>query len=342
MSKPSTPNEQIEILFRSIIGPIGATGVAHLMHEPEHIEERVTVLVNTFNEFPDLKEPFRLLVKSLRSQEVEISLEEQIRLYTTKHTRFWLLANMVNKILRTKDLALDYKTGRMPSKPNELLKFAYQAQESLGAEGRYKDIAFACGFLYDFVFHVQRSPLLDLGKNRYDDLIATNFTRSLDQAKKVVLLNKYKSKLSLEKLGPATPFLRNLGQIILTFLNQNSAVEFYKRLEMAKPSEPIRLALEARLFGIHTAMIASYLAEVFPLFENLGEIMSVWGFPFLSFVHGKKDVHDLAGMGLIGVMITEKYKAVDFGLLGKPSLPMPELLHLDFVLTPEAKNDLKI
>ena len=99
----------IEQFFQSIIGPFGATHIAPLLVEAEHIEERVKALVDIFEKYPEYKEPFAKLIKSLQGgkQESPISLEEQIRYFQTKHTRYWFLVILLNRVLKIKELQLD-------------------------------------------------------------------------------------------------------------------------------------------------------------------------------------------------------------------------------------------
>jgi hypothetical protein len=331
-------------LFKNIIGPLTSTHVAPLLLEPDHIEERVSVLSKTFDAHPTWKEPFRLLIKSLHAQESEIAIEEQIRFFTTKHTRFWLLVNLLNQVLQLKELKLDEATGRLPAKANEILKLANTARIELGEEGRYKDMAFSVGMLFDYLIYLSRTPLIDVGGAKLDEPINQCFTRGIEQGKKIIQLSRHIAKLTHQKSAPITPLLRQLAQATLYLLRPAKAIEFYKKIETLKPTEPVRMAMERKEFGLPSSAIASYLAQTMPVFEHLGEAMSIWGFPYLAPVASpaQKDIHDLVAVGMLGVGVSERLKGPDFGKLGKPYIGMPELRYLDFDLTPEVKNEVKI
>jgi hypothetical protein len=331
----SSPNPSLAIvgdLFQRIIGPFAATNVSLLLHEPDNIEERIKLLLDTFHANPNLIAPFRTLIKSINKQETEVTLEEQIRFYQTKHTRAWLIVNLFNQVLNLKELKLDETTGRLPGKPNDLLKYAHQAQLAFGEESRYKDPLFAVGLIFDFILYLQRTPMLDLGQTKFDEPINQAFTKSVEQAKIITKLSRHKSKLALEKLTPLTAFLRQLSQVSLMVLRPTQAPDFYKKLATLKHTEIIRLSLEMKTFGVHTGIIAAYLGQSLPIFEALGEAMSVWSAPYLSWLNSRKDVHDLAGMGELGVAMNEFVKVSDFGSSGRASVGLPELEYLDFAI----------
>ena len=310
-SNNSSQSESIKIvgeLFQRIIGPFAATNVGPLLQEPDNIEERVKLLLDTFQANPTLINPFRTMIKSINKQETEVTLEEQIRFYTTHHTRSWLMVNLFNSVLNLKELHLDSETGRLPGKPQDLLKYSHQAQTAFGEESRYKDLVFAAGLMFDFIFYLQRTPMLDLGQSKFDEPINQAFTKSVEQGKLITKLSRHKSKLALEKFTPLTAFMRQLSQITLVVLRPHLAPEFYKKLAATKHTEVIRVALEMKTFNVHTGMIGAYLAQSLPIFESLGEGMSVWAAPYLTWLSGKRDVHDLAGMGELGVELNERVK----------------------------------
>jgi hypothetical protein len=328
--------------FKKIIGPFATTRLAPLIVEPDHIQERILALKNLFDANPQWKEPFRVLIKSLHAQETEISIEEQIRFFTTKHTRLWLMVNLMNEILNLKELKLDEATGRLPGKPDEILKFACTAKAEFGEEGRYKDIAFGSGLIFDFLFWLSKSTLLDLSQFKLDEPISQAFTRAVEQGKKITQLSRHKGKLTHEKLAPFTAFFRQISQVCFYLLKKQEALDFYKNLETVKPTEPLRMAMEKKQFSVHSGMMACYFAESIPGFETLGQTMSIWGFPYLASDPTLLDIHDVTAMGMLGVAVCEGLKGADFGKAGKPSLGMPELAFLDFELTAEVKNEAKI
>ena len=338
----SRQTELIEELFQRIIGPFAATQVAPLLLEPDNIDDRVRLLMVTFEQHPNLINPFRALIKSLHSTEDAVPLEEQIRFYTTKHTRIWLIVNLMNHVLNIKDLILDQETGRLPAKPQDLIKFAYQASTSFGEESRYKDLAFSVGLMFDFVFYLQRTELLNLGQAKFDEVITVTFAKSVEQAKVILQLSRHKSKLSLEKFTPITAFLRNLAPVCLTLLRPTVGPDFYKKTGALKANEQLRLTLEMQTFGVHSGMVASYLGQSLEIFEHLGEAMSVWAFPYLTWVSGKRDLHDLAGMGELGIEVKDRLKGPDFGASGLASVALPELKNLDFTFTAGVKSEVKI
>ena len=324
----------LEDLFRQIIGPFAATEITSLIVEPDNIEERVRLLEGTFNNYPQFIPPFKALIKSLHATEIEVTLEEQIRFYTTKHTRNWLIVNLMNLVLNIKELKLDEVTGRLPGKPHDLIKFAAKSQELFGEDGRYKDLVFAGGLMFDFLFYLQRTSIVNLGQTKYDEPMNQAFLKAVEQGKLILKLSRNKSKLTLEKLTPLTAYLRQLSQVSLYLLRPSVATDFYKNLTKVKQTETLRLALELKTFGVHTGMISAYLAQAVPPFEQLGEAMSVWGSPYLSWVSGHREVHDLSGMGLLGVSLNENLKSSDFKEEGgRVGATIPELQYLDFSMT---------
>ncbi len=322
----------LEDLFKQLIGPFVATQITPLMVEPDNIDDRVLLLAETFNRFPQFITPFRALVKSMHADQSGTTIEEQIRFYNTKHTRNWLIINLFNQVLNIKELKLDESNGRLPGKPADLLKYANQSRLIFGEESRYKDLAFAGGLLYDFFFYVQRSSFVNLGQSKFDEPINQAFTESLEQSKIILGLARKKSKLTLEKFTPLTAYLRNLSPIAMSLLRPNTAPDFYKKINALKNTETSHLALEMKQFGVHSGIISAYLGQSLPLFEDVGEAMSVWGFPYLSWVSGSREIHDLSAMGLLGVTLHERLKPTDFPGSGKVGFAVPELTYLDVEL----------
>ena len=267
----------IEDLFKQIIGPFAATHLEPLMIEPDNSEDRVRLLADTFDQYPFLNVGFNALIKSIKAQEAEAAIEEKIRFYNTRHTRNWLIVNLINQVLKIKELKLDDATGRLPAKPHDLLKFANQAQLAFGEDGRYKDLAFAGGLMFDFMFFLQRTSFVNMNGVKFDEPINQAFTRAVEQGKLILSLSKHKAKLTEEKYTFLTAFMRQLAQVSLYILKPNEAPEFYKKLATIKHTETIRLAMEMKTFGVNTTILATYLAQSMPIFHGLGEAMSVWG-----------------------------------------------------------------
>ena len=332
----------IEDLFTKIIGPFAATQLSPLMEEPDSSEDRVSRLTEIFNQYPHFIPPFSALIRSVNPQETDTVLEEKIRFYTTKHTRNWLVVNMMNQILDVKELKLDDSTGRLPGKPHDLIKFATKAQTAFGEESRYKDQAYAGGLMFDFLFYLQRTSFLNLGQSKFDEPITQAFTTAIEQGRLILKLSRHKPKLTLERFALLVPMMRQLSQISICLLQPSTGPEFYKQLGKIKHSETIRLAMEMKTFGSHTGIISAYLARSMPSFGELSEVMSVWGFPYLSWVPGHREVHDLSAMGLLGVSINERVKGSEFKGEGKLAPIIAELEHLDLKLTPEVKSEAKI
>ncbi len=336
------PIALVEELFSKIIGPFTGTGVTPLLNEPDQIDDRVNLLLKTFDEHSALITPFRKLIKSLHAQEVDVPLEEQIRFFNTDQTRTWLMVNLFNQVLNLKELKLNEDTGRLPGRPEDMLKFAYQARAALGEEGRYKDYSYAAGLFFDFLFHVQRTAAIN-SVTKYDEPMAQAFIKACEQAKLIMHLARHKPKLSLEKLSAIAPFFRLAAQLSLYILRPTVAPEFYKKLAGMKLNEQMRMDLEMKTFGIHIGMISAYIAQSIPMFEPLGECMSVWGFPYLSWVKGRKDIHDLTAICELGVVINERaLKSPDFPSPGVAGITLPELKNLEFNLSAEVKSEIKI
>lgn len=341
-----TPPKILVEIFEKIIGPIMATQVASLLHEPDHIEERVAKIKSAFVEHPELEEPFQQLIKTMQNQEGMSSIEEQIRFFTTKHARYWILVNLANRVLKIKELKLDPATGRLPGKPHTLLNFTHQGRLALGEDSRYKDVLSSVGFMFDMVFYLQRSEIFGPSQQKFDEPINLAFKKAVDQAKKAVILNKFHSKLEYEKLVTVMPFLRQLAQICLCLMNPSQGFELYKKLDTPpnpKLSEPLRMALERKTFGISSAMVASALAECFPIFDPLGECMTLWGAPYLLGNHSSKHaVIQAVGMGQLTVATNEWLNAGYFAKSGTVKFVMPELHDLDFDYNKEVIIETKI
>jgi hypothetical protein len=333
----------IEDLFQKVIGPLAATHITPLLKEPDLLEDRIKLLVQTFEENPSLLPPFQAFIKSQQRSEVEVPLEEQIRFYTTRQTRDWLIINLINNVLNVKELKLEKESGRLPGKTSELIRFATQARATVGEESRYADYAFSVGLMFDFVFYLQRTSYLNLGQTKFDEPINQAFAKAMEQVRILLVLGKHKAKLSLERLLPCTALLRQLSHVCLFVLKPGAGVEFYKKLATLKYNESMKLALEYETFGVTSAMIAAYLGQSLQFLEPLGECMSIWGAPYLSFYSQRRDIHDLAALGQLGVCINEYgLRGAAFPGEGKPAFALPELKNLDFLLTPGVKSEIKI
>jgi hypothetical protein len=331
----------LEELFQKIIGPLAATGVSPLLFEPDNVEDRVSHLLNLFNRHPQFIPPFQALIKSLNPQDREVPLEEHIRFYTTNATRLWLMLCLMNQILKLKEIELDFTTGKLPGKPHELLKFSNEARNLFGEESRYKDQVFAAGFLFDYLLYLHRSPILSSGQ-KLDEPISQAFSRAVEQGLLCLKLSKFKKKLTLDRQVPVTCFLRQLSQVTLLLLKGAEAIEFYKKLSSLKHTEPVRLALEKKTFGVHTGILSTFLAQLVPAFDPLDRAMSVWGWPSLISSTGDRDLYDLCAMGMLGTALKEQVKGSDFKGAGAPGSVLPELSELDLLLTAEVKNEAKI
>jgi hypothetical protein len=336
----SVAHETVNALFNKIIGPFAATQVVPLLIEPANIEDRVSVLVNEFNAHPTLLPPFTKLIAGMQKKEVVASTEEQIRFFQSTQTRNYLFVNLLNEVLQVKELKLDTETGRLPNKPNELLKFSHTARVEFGEESRYKDLMCTIGLLFDFVFYLQKTPILNLNGAKFDEFIRLCFKNGVDQGKLVIRLCRHKPKLTNEKLAPVIPLLRQLSQVIFCLLYPTIGPEFYKKLSTIKYTEPLRLALEMKEFGVHSGILSAYIAQTFDIFDPLGEVMSVWGQPYVANYTKNKPNHDLAAIAELGVILKESFKVVDFSATSNVGFTVPELKFLDFTLSPSVREDL--
>jgi hypothetical protein len=332
----------IDDLFKQVIGPFSATGLTTLLFEPDNVEDRVTNLVRIFGLHPHLVPPFQALIKSLNPQEGETPLEEHIRFYTTRATQLWLLVNLMNQVLKVKELQLDVATGKLPGKANELLKFANEARNAFGEESRYKDLVFAAGLLFDFVMYLHKSTLMNTGGAKFDEPINQAYLRAVEQGQLVLKLSRYKKKLVHEKLTPITAFARQFAQLCICLLRPSEGPEFYKKLSTIKLTEQVRLSLETGKFGVHTGTVSTFVAQMIPEFSPLDEAMSIWGAPYLAWQGEFRDIHDLCGMGMLAAALKERVTGSDFKGAGKVGDTLPELKYLDLLLTPEVKSEAKI
>jgi hypothetical protein len=330
----------VEDLFTRIIGPFGAAGITPLLFEPDNVEDRVKLLLATFNQHPQYIPPFQILIKSLNPQDREVPLEENIRFYTTAATRLWLITLLINHTLNLKELQLDFNTGKIASKPGDVFKYALEARANYGEDSRYKDHAFAAGLLFDFCLHLSRTQAS--GGTKIDEPINQAFKRGVEQGQVLIKISKYKKKLAQERLTPLMPLIRQLAQVSLHLLKPSESLEFYKKLSSLKHTEPVRLAMELNTFGVHTGMLACFLSQMIPEFSPMDSAFSVWGAPYLSHIEGLEDVHDLSAMGLLGVSLKERLRGSDFTGTGHVGAVIPELFNLEMFLTAEVKSETQI
>jgi hypothetical protein len=324
----------LDSFLEHILCPLVRSDVSSLLTEPELLDDRVAELVKVFDANPEWKAPFLALIKSLHSQESVPALEEQIRFFTLKHSRNWLLVNLSNKVLHIKELQLNMDTGRLPQRPHDLFGYSYQAMSALGDESRYKNVLFACGFIFDFLLFLTKSPILKVD-SKYDEAIKMAYTRGIEEAKKCVHIARYKSKLTSEKLVPAIPLLRQAAFITFQILDKNYS-ELHKRCEQLKAPDSIRCAMERQKYGFHSGNIMTYFARAFPVFETTADALTAWPFVYLNWMSGRRDIHDLAGMGLLGVYLSEAYTSPKDFPPGSPvGSTIPELNFLEYAMTPE-------
>jgi len=336
MNKPneSTPTVAMPPVFHKFLErfllPMMRMQVNPLFQEPELMEERVVSLIKVFEAHIDWMPGFSALIKSLHAQETARALDEQIRFFTLKHTRNWLVCALMNEVLQLKDLKLDLNTGRFPQRPHDLIPLSYQAMNALGEESRYKNHLFAAGWIFDYILFMSKSPTLNPDGTKIDEVVKQAFGKGLEQARKAVQLSKHKEKLSLEVVTPIIPMLRQAAIVTTMFLDKE-ALDFQKKAESGKIPETIRCALERKKFGIHTGMIMAFYAQAFDVFGNLGEICSMWPYAYVNWMSGRRDIHDAMGMADLAVALNERLAPKDFQE-GKPvGIRLPELIHLDYI-----------
>jgi len=336
----SVAQDSVFDLFTKIIGPFSATLATPLLNEPDNIEERVGALVLQFNAHPHLIMPFRKYVGSLQQKEPMAVLEEQIRFFTTSQTRNYLLINYLNDILQLKELQIDLESGRPPGKPNEILKYATLARQEFGEESRYKNLMFAIGLLFDWVFYLQKTNLLNLNGAKFDDLIEDCFKVGVEQGKLVTKLSRHKGKLTFEKHSPVIPLFRQLSHIMLCLLFPTVAPGFYENLATIKYTEPLKLSWEQNEFGIHSGAIASLVAQSFPIFHPIGEAMQYLGMAHLAHYNRDEPILDLIGIAELAILLKESFKATDFPDSEPVGGGAPELKFLNYVLNERARAEL--
>ena len=336
----SAAYDTVNALFTKIIGPFSATMASSLFIEPASSEERVNILIQSFNTHPDLLAPFRKLIASLQRKDTLASVEEQIRFFQTTQTRNYLFVNLLNDVLKIKELRLDKSSGRLPGKPQDLLKFSHTARVEFGEESRYKDLVCTVGLLFDFVLYLQKTPIVSLNGQKFDDFIQTSFKKGLIEAKFITRLCRHKPKLIHEKHAPVAALLRQLSHVIFCLLYPTIGPDFYKALYKIRYTEPLKQALEMKTFGIHSGMMASYIAQSFPIFDPLGEVMSVWGMPHVAHYTQNSVIHDLAGIAELGVILNETFKLTEISDTSIVGANIPELKFLDFTLTQSIRDDI--
>jgi hypothetical protein len=330
MSQPIVNHPILARFFENYLLPLKRSKIEPLLKESDLLEERVGILQNTFSGRGDWINAFTTLIKSMHAFENTPALEEQIRFFTAKHTRNWLIVNLMHDVLRLKETQLDLATGRLPSRAHDIVQNAYLAMNALGEESRYKNYLFATGLMFDFVLLASKSPHFNPSGAKFDELVKTSYAKGIEQAKKAVLLSKHKERLSLEKFVPILPLLRQASMCIFAFI-EPKWLDLNKKCEAAKVSETVRCALEQDHFGLHTGTIMTFIAQSFSVFENLAESASNWPYVYISWQDGRKDHHDAAAMAALTVALGERLPPAAFPDGQRASAGMPELEYLDYV-----------
>ena len=333
--------ETVGVLFQKIIGPFSATGIIPHLVEPDNIEERIQALIRVLETNPQLMNPFRKFVAALQKRKTLPPLEEQIRFFQTSQTRNYLFAYQFNEVLNAKELQVDLNTGKMPEEPFKLLKFANSAKAEFGEESRYKNLMFAIGLYFDFVFYLQKTEILNLNGIKFDDFIQDCFDKGIEQGKVIARLSRHKAKMPNDVHAPVAALLRQLSHIALCLIHPVKGPEFYKMLETIRYTEPLKMAMEIQEFGLHSGMIASYLAQSVPLFDPLGEMMSILGVPHIAHYTKNPQVSELASVCELGILLKESFKIGEISSSAPVGGSVPELMFLDLVLNQSVRDDLK-
>lgn len=310
--------------------PLKRSKVEPLLKESDLLEERVGILQNTFSGRGDWINAFTALIKSMHAFENTPALEEQIRFFTAKHTRNWLIVNLLNDVLRLKETQVDLTTGRLPSRAHDIIQNAYLSMNALGEESRYKNYLFATGLIFDFVLLASKSPQLNPSGTKFDEFVKTSYAKGIEQSKKAVVLSKHKERLSLERFVPILPLLRQASMCVFAFI-EPKWLDLNKKCEAAKTPETLRCALERDHFGIHTGTIMTMIAQSFTVFETMAESASNWPFVYISWQDGRKDHHDAAAMAALTVALGERLAPASFPDGQRASAGLPELEFLDYV-----------
>ena len=327
-------------LFSKIIGPFSATQVTPLLNEPDNIEERVGALVLLLNVNSHLIMPFRKFVGSIQNKEPMAVLEEQIRFFTTSQTRNYMVINLLNDVLQLKELQIDLESGRLPGKPEELLKYATLARQEFGEESRYKNLAYAIGLLYDWVFYLQKSSILNLNGAKFDEMIEECFKKGVEQGKLVTKLSRHKGKLTFEKHSPIIPLFRQLSHIVLCLLFPSVGPGFYDNLATLKYTEQLKLSYEQAEFGIHSGTVAALLAQSFPIFHPIGEAFQYLGMVHIAHFNKDEAIQDLIGISELAILLKENFTASEFSETESPGSGSPDLTYLKYVLNERARAEL--
>lgn len=318
-----------------------ATGVIPFLIEPESVEERVYALILEFNATPHLINPFRKMIASLQNKEIMGSIEEQIRFFQTTQCRNYLFVNQFNEVLNCKELKLDLETGRLPGAPAELLKYASTAREEFGSESRYKNIMFSIGLFFDFLSYMTKTEMLNLGGGKFDELIDACFKKGVAQGKIVAKVTRHIPKIPNDVLIPAVPLLRQLGQVALSLLNPGKAPDLYKKFEELRYTEPLKIALEKKEFGIHSNWAGALIAQSIPILDPLGEMMSVIGVNHLAHYTKNKNIHDSSSAAALVINLTEGYKIGEIPDGANIGAYIPELKFFETPLAPKIKEEFK-
>ena len=103
----------------------------------------------------------------------------------------------------------------------------------------------------------------------------------------------------------------------------------------------LKMALEIKEFGVHSGMVASYFAQSIPLFNPLGEVMSIIGMPYVAHYTKNPLISDLASICELGILLKESFKLNEISDSIQVGASIPELKFLEFVLTQRIREDFK-
>ena len=327
IKEAAAESAHLKKFLQKIIAPIGFCNLEPLLLEPEIFDARSAALKTEFESDPDWQEPFRKMVKSARQGAEDYSLTEAIRLFGNRQTRLWLMSARLGRGLKLKELTVDPETGRALMDGNTALKFAIAAQGKFGEDSRYKDVTFAAGFLFDYLFHLHHSSWLDMGGKKIDDFMNNTFNQCIDSGLASVAMCRHVKKVSLEKWVPAYVLVWHAGRVCMALIVPGY-LDFLKKMEKENVAPPIVAWKEKELFGVTSMFFGQLLGSIHPVFDRLGSAVLLQGHQYSSWVSGQKDTHDLSAIGSLGFWLKTGGKGVADG--SSAGTIRPEIASLEY------------
>jgi hypothetical protein len=235
--------------------------LAKLATSLENIDEVETRLQFYLDRLSLLSPQIINMVKALTRTKDELTLTQALRIYGFDNCRNLLVTQTLQDTLESQLFKWDEKTGKLSPEPKSILTYSIKALTNFIEEGRYHQVAFNSGLLFDY-FHY----LNETSQNKNPALkkfIESRFDIALSKAKSGFKKAKSETDLSLEKHIITFYFLNEASKIMMTF-HFKDYPDFLNKLEK-KNIKPIliKIAEEAK-FGVSSNLLGLLLSQTLP------------------------------------------------------------------------------